>query len=125
VTLADILSVMPFDDVLVDVKLTGKQLIQVLNSAVSPVVGGLHRQGAAWILNKTGQPLVADAVYSVLVNDFMYNGGDGYTLLAQSDPNGYNTAINWRQPVIDWIQAQHSTPANPLDEAIRGLTRTP
>jgi hypothetical protein len=55
----------------------------------------------------------------------MYNGGDGYTLLAESDPNGYNSAINWRQPVIGWIKAQNSTPANPLDEAIKALSQTP
>jgi hypothetical protein len=55
----------------------------------------------------------------------MYNGGDGYTLLAKYDPNGYNTAINWRQPVIDWIRAQKSTPAEPLDEAIKALSQTP
>jgi 5'-nucleotidase/UDP-sugar diphosphatase len=125
VTLADLIGVMPFDDVLIDVKLTGKQLTQVLNAASSPVVGGLHRLGAVWIDNKTGQQLETDTTYSVLVNDFMYNGGDGYTLLAQYDPNAYNTSINWRQPVIDWIQAQHSTPADPLDEAIRGLSQNP
>jgi 5'-nucleotidase/UDP-sugar diphosphatase len=125
VTLADIIGVMPFDDVLIDVKLTGKQLTQVLGRASNPVIGGLHRQGIQWILNKTGHPLDPEATYSVLVNDFIYNGGDGYTLLAQSDPNGYDTAINWRQPVIDWIKAQNSTPANPLDDAIQALSQTP
>ena len=125
VTLEDIISMMPFDNVLINVKLTGKQVTQVLNTAASPVIGGLHQQGNNWVLNKTGEPLDTDTTYSVLVNDFMYNGGDGYTLLAKSDPNGYNTAINWRQPVIDWVKAQNSTPANPLDEAIQALSHTP
>lgn len=125
VTLADIIGVMPFDNVLINVKLTGKQIAQVLVMASSPVVGGLHRQGINWVLNKTGQPLVPDATYSVLVNDFMYNGGDGYTLLDIYDPKGYNTAIDWRQPVIDWIKNQNSTPATPLDEAIKALSKTP
>jgi 2',3'-cyclic-nucleotide 2'-phosphodiesterase (5'-nucleotidase family) len=123
VTLADIISVMPFDNVLIQTNLTGKQIVQVLNTASSPVIGGLHQQGGQWILDKTGQPLEAKTTYSVLVNDFMYNGGDGYTLLAKSDPNGYNTAINWRQPVIDWIRLQDSTPAQPLDAAIQDLSR--
>jgi 5'-nucleotidase/UDP-sugar diphosphatase len=125
VTLADVISVMPFDNVLIQVKLTGKQITQVLAFASSPVIGGLYQQGSKWILNKTGQPLDAETTYSVLVNDFMYNGGDGYTLLAKYDPNGYNTAINWRQPVIDWIRAQKSTPAEPLDEAIKALSQVP
>jgi 2',3'-cyclic-nucleotide 2'-phosphodiesterase (5'-nucleotidase family) len=125
VTLADVISVMPFDNVLIQVKMTGKQITQVLALASSPVIGGLYQQGSKWVLSKTGQPLDADTTYSVLVNDFMYNGGDGYTLLAKYDPNGYNTAINWRQPVIDWIRAQKSTPAQPLDEAIKALSQTP
>jgi len=125
VTLADIISVMPFDNVIIQMKLTGKQITQVLVLASSPVIGGLYQQGGKWVLSKTGQPLDMDTTYSVLVNDFMYNGGDGYTLLAKFDPNGYNTAINWRQPVIDWIRAQKSTPAEPLDEAIKGLSQTP
>jgi 5'-nucleotidase/UDP-sugar diphosphatase len=125
VTLADVISVMPFDNVLIQEELTGKQIAQVLNSASNPVIGGLHQRGSQWILNKTGQPLDAATTYSVLVNDFMYNGGDDYTLLAKYDPNGYNTAINWRQPVIDWIIAQKSTPAEPLDGAIKALSQTP
>jgi 5'-nucleotidase/UDP-sugar diphosphatase len=125
VTLADIVSVMPFDNVIIQLNLTGKQLTQVLNTSSSAVIGGLRQQGSRWVLNKTGQALEADTTYSVLVNDFMYNGGDGYTLLAKYDPTGYNTAINWRQPVIDWIIGQKSTPAEPLDAAIDALTQTP
>jgi hypothetical protein len=37
------------------------------------------------------------------------------------DPDGYNTAINWRQPVIDWIMAPDSSPVAPIDEAIADL----
>ena len=62
------------------------------------------------------------ATYSVLVNDFMYAGGDGFTLLAEYDPAGYNTGINWRQPVIDWIEAHNSSVAHPLDTAIAQLS---
>ena len=46
-------------------------------------------------------PLDPNGTYSLLVNNFMYAGGDDYTILAQSDPNAYDTGINWRQPVID------------------------
>jgi 5'-nucleotidase / UDP-sugar diphosphatase len=125
VTLADVISVMPFDNVLIQLKLTGKQVAQVLAFTSSPVVGGVHQQGGKWVLDKTGQPLDTETTYSVLVNDFMYSGGDGYTMLAEYDPNGYNTAINWRQPVIDWIRAQKSTPAEPLDAAIKALDQNP
>jgi 2',3'-cyclic-nucleotide 2'-phosphodiesterase (5'-nucleotidase family) len=114
--------VMPFNNVLVDVKLTGEQLINVLERAGSlPAIGGMHWQSDGWILNKSGQHLESTAIYSVLVNDFMYAGGDNYNLLAEYDPEAYNTAIDWRQPVIDWIQAQKSSPEHPLDDAVAAL----
>jgi len=122
ITIGDIISVMPFDNVLVDVKLTGEQLREVISQQEGrAAVGGMHRQGLGWILNRTGEPLQDDAIYHVLVNDFMYAGGDDYDLLAEADPEAYNTSIDWRQPVIEWIEAQNSTPEQPLDEAIRAL----
>jgi len=36
------------------------------------------------------------------------SGGDSFPLQKQ-DPDSYNTAISWRQPVIDWIMAQSSS----------------
>jgi 5'-nucleotidase / UDP-sugar diphosphatase len=121
-TLADIVGVMPFNNVIVDVRLTGDQLEQVLRSDASqPAIGGMHRAGVKWVLNKTGQPLEKDRLYSVLVNDFMYAGGDNYELLAQFDPDAYNTAIDWRQPVIDWILNQETNQDSPLDPAVKQL----
>jgi 2',3'-cyclic-nucleotide 2'-phosphodiesterase (5'-nucleotidase family) len=122
VNIGAILGVMPFDNVLIDVQLTGAQLSEVISQQSGRVaVGGMHRAGLSWALDKNDQPLEEDAIYHVLVNDFMYAGGDDYDLLAEADPNGYNTSIDWRQPVIDWILAQNSTPEQPLDAAIRAL----
>ena len=122
VSMASIISVMPFDNVLIDVKLTGAQLREVISGQEGrAAVGGMHRKGMGWVLNKSGEPLADDAVYHVLVNDFMYAGGDHYDLLAEADPQAYNTSIDWRQPLVDWIIAQNSTPEKPLDEAIGRL----
>ena len=122
ITLADVVSVLPFNNVLVDVYMTGDQLLEVL--AVDPsglAIGGMHQEGGAWYLDATGAPLDGQQTYHVLVNDFMYAGGDDYTLLGEFDPDAYNTAIDWRQPVIDWITAQGSSEANPIDEMITAL----
>jgi len=122
ITLADVVSVMPFNNVLVDVYMTGDQLLEVL--AVDPLglaIGGMHQEGGAWFLDATGAPLDGQQTYHVLVNDFMYAGGDDYTLLGEFDPDAYNTAIDWRQPVIDWITAQGSSEVNPIDELITAL----
>jgi 2',3'-cyclic-nucleotide 2'-phosphodiesterase (5'-nucleotidase family) len=122
ITLADIIGVMPFNNVIVEVHLTGQQLLQVLAFAVgNAAIGGVHLQGAQWELNEGETAVDANETYSLLVNDFMYAGGDGYDLLAEFDPEAYNTAIDWRQPVIDWIMAQASAAERPLDEAIEQL----
>jgi 2',3'-cyclic-nucleotide 2'-phosphodiesterase (5'-nucleotidase family) len=122
ITLAMIISVMPFNDVLVAMQLSGSELQKVLTTAgSSTAVGGMHWKGGQWIMDKTGEVLVFSHDYSVLVNDFMYAGGDEYGLLAKYDPQAYNTGIDWRQPVINWIVAQKSSPERPLDELIARL----
>lgn len=122
VTLADITSVFPFDNVLVDVALTGDQLNQVTKEApFSTSIGGIRKQNGQWVFNSNGELLDPQATYHVLVNDFMYAGGDNYKLLAQFDPQAYNTSIDWRQPIIDWIKTQNSSIDHPLDAAIAQL----
>ncbi len=121
VTISDIVSVMPFENVLMDVALTGDELGKVLQSGDHlPAISGVTWKGGQWILTETGQPLDPEATYNLLVTDFMYAGGDNYRI-AEFDPEAYNTAINWRQPVIDWIMAQESSPEKPLDAAIEAL----
>ena len=122
VAITDIISVMPFSNVLVDVELTGAELKQVLAFGGSlPPVGGIHYHLGEWIVGKTGEPLGDTTTYSLLTTDFLYAGGSDYTMLAEFDPDAYNTSISWRQPVIDWILAQESTAEIPLDGAILEL----
>jgi 2',3'-cyclic-nucleotide 2'-phosphodiesterase (5'-nucleotidase family) len=122
VTLADVVGVMPFDNTIVQVSLTGEELGEVLDYGTGYLaVGGLHTELGSWVLNSTGEPLEDDQTYLVLVNSFMYSGGDGYEMLANYDPNAYQTSTDWRQPVFDWISAQGSSEANPLDDLIADL----
>jgi 5'-nucleotidase/UDP-sugar diphosphatase len=121
-TIAEVISVLPFNNVIIEVHLTGAQVISTLaHGRDSLAIGGVHRQGGGWVLKNSGQPLDPEALYSVLVNDYMYAGGDGFTMLAEGDPEAYQTGIDWRQPVIDWILAQQSSPEAPLDGAIAAL----
>jgi 2',3'-cyclic-nucleotide 2'-phosphodiesterase (5'-nucleotidase family) len=123
ITYASIVSVLPFNNVLVVMELTGAQLERVLAFGNGiPAVGGIHMDGNRWVLDTTGEPLNPEVPYKLLVTDFIYAGGSDYTMLAEYDPDAYNTAISWRQPVIDWILAQESSVENPLDDAIESLT---
>lgn len=121
ITYADLISVAPFNNVLVEVQLTGAELLDLVRTRDRLAVGGMARTADGWVLTRTGASISAEATYRVLVNDFMYAGGDDYTVLAQADPAGYNTAIDWRQPTLDWIIAQNSSAEAPLNEAIAQL----
>jgi 5'-nucleotidase/UDP-sugar diphosphatase len=119
ITLATIVGVLPFNNVLVDVELTGAQLIENIQCC-QPVVGGMNTMGRYELAD--GTPIDPDATYHVLVNDFMYAGGDDFIFKSQ-DPDAYNTAIDWRQPVIDWIIALNTSPDKPLDGYLDNVPR--
>ncbi len=112
ITLSTIVGVLPFNNVLIDVELTGAQLIENIECC-SPVVGGMTTIGGYALAD--GTPIDREATYHVLVNDFMYAGGDDFRFQAH-DPDAYNTAIDWRQPVIDWLRSLETSPDDPLDD---------
>jgi len=111
ITLATIVGVLPFNNVLVDVELTGAQLIENIECC-NPVLSGMTAIGDYSLSD--GKSVNPDATYHVLVNDFMYAGGDDFTF-KQHDPKAYNTGIDWRQPVIDWVTQLKTSPGHPLD----------
>jgi 2',3'-cyclic-nucleotide 2'-phosphodiesterase (5'-nucleotidase family) len=111
ITVADIVGVLPFNNVLIDVELTGAQLIDSI-TCCDPAIGGMTTVGGYALAD--GTPIEPEAVYHVLVNDFMYAGGDRFRF-GEYDPDAYNTAIDWRQPVIDWILSLQTSAARPLD----------
>jgi 5'-nucleotidase / UDP-sugar diphosphatase len=121
ITLADIVGVLPFDNTLVDVALTGAQLVTSFeHGARRPAIGGLRQTGAGYTVN--GEPLDRDRVYHVLVNDYMYAGGDGYAF-ARYDPDAYMTGMDWRQPVIEWIADLGTTRDDPLENYLDATQR--
>lgn len=120
-TFADVVGVLPFNNVLVDVSLSGEQLVQVLSFRAADVAGA-RRQGNQWLLDGD-RPIEPAGRYRLITTDFLYAGGDGYEMLARFDPAAYNTAVDWRQPLIDWITAQESDEARPLDDTFAALAR--
>ncbi len=102
VTLRTLFGVMPFDNALVKVKMTGAQLRAVLDRGVGAArliqVGGIaaqyHRAKPAHerLVSATvgGAPLDDAKIYSVATLDFLVAGGDGYDefAAAASEPAG-------------------------------------
>lgn len=126
ITRADIVATWPFENTLIDVELTGEQVMDNL-LCCGGAVGGLtfHRAGARIIAElDDGSPLDPEAAYHVLVNNFTYAGGDDY-LFSVHNPHGYDTGIHWRDPVIEWIIAQQTSPERPLETLVDATQRGP
>lgn len=110
ITLGDIVNVLPFNNQLVDVAITAAQLKANLDCCGGVIAGFTYAGGR--LLTPDGAPLDSRKTYHVLVNDFMYGGGDNFKF-AKQDPNAYFTALDWRQPVIDylrWLDTREKTP---------------
>jgi 2',3'-cyclic-nucleotide 2'-phosphodiesterase (5'-nucleotidase family) len=112
-TRGDIVGMLPFDNTLIAVNVTGAQLLDNLRCC-GGAIAGLTVDGDTATL-ADGTPLDPDATYTVLINDFMYFGGDGY-LFGVQDPDGYDTGINWRQPVFDYLLSLETRADNPLED---------
>jgi 5'-nucleotidase / UDP-sugar diphosphatase len=109
VTLADVVGLLPFENTIYAVQLSGAEIFQILAEGQRPFVEGLVRTENDWLLAKTGRLVDATETYRVLINSFMYDGGAGYDAIAEFDPEGFDTEIHYRQPLVDWLLQQNSS----------------
>lgn len=114
ITLADVVGLLPFENTLYAVELTGSEIFRVLGEGQSPFVAGLVRTENDWMLASTGRLVDADQIYRVLINSFMYEGGAGYDAIAEFDEQGFDTEIHYRQPLVDWLMEQDSSASRPI-----------
>ncbi|PKN55208.1 MAG: hypothetical protein CVU56_22540 [Deltaproteobacteria bacterium HGW-Deltaproteobacteria-14] len=61
-----------------------------------------------------GSPLDPAATYTVLVNNFMYYGGAGF-MIDGPGREPIETGLNYRDPPMQWTEAQGTSVAAPLD----------
>jgi hypothetical protein len=52
----------------------------------------------------------------------MYLGGDDFRF-QEYDPDAYDTFIDWRQSVIDWILSLNTSPESSLDKYLDSVPR--
>ncbi|UCD37624.1 MAG: bifunctional metallophosphatase/5'-nucleotidase [Fidelibacterota bacterium] len=117
ITPGTIVGVLPFENFIVELEISGSQLVSYIQQSY-PVVGGMTTIDGYF--HTDGTPLAADSSYSVLVTDYMWSVSDS---LQQYDPEPLHTNVHWRDPVIDWIRAQNTTTANPLDDYLDPVAR--
>ncbi len=125
VTYGQLYGVLPFENTIVNVDLTGDQLLQVLEDA-SGRAGRLQIGGGRWVYRFTnasgqrvleatigGQPLDPKRVYHVATIDYLLLGGDGHTWF------GKGTNVIYGDIEVDAVAA-YMTTHSPLDPKVEG-----
>lgn len=115
VTVSDIIGVMPFTNSIVRVHLTAEELTEVLKHPQSLVTGASIAPKGGNVLVQ-GQPLPAGQRVPVIINDFMFFGGDGYRF-TKYDSAPVMLDIPWRRPIYSYIRRVKTTGPNELKRA--------
>ena len=116
ITLEDIVGVLPFENNIVQLELTGQQVIDCMRRFL---VGGIASKSDRTLSD--GTPIHPDSSYRVLTIDYLYIRSD--TPFHEYDPDPEYTYISYRQPVIDWIQSLNTSAENPLDRYLDDRSR--
>ena len=93
ITLGDIVSVLPFDNELLDLTVKGEDVQAILDAiSESIVVAGIERDDTGrWVFTHTGKPLQPDASYRLLTIDYLY--GNSEYPFQRYDSAPYETSI--------------------------------
>jgi 2',3'-cyclic-nucleotide 2'-phosphodiesterase/3'-nucleotidase len=111
VRVKDVISVLPFNNYLLVVEMTGAQLDEALGNTESIAAGVRftyrpdgERRRVEELARLDGTVIKPEDRVKVIVNDFMYRGGDAYALRSY-DPEPEETALDWREPVYRRLRA--------------------
>ncbi|MBF0677583.1 MAG: 5'-nucleotidase C-terminal domain-containing protein [Devosia sp.] len=124
ITVGDVLTVLPFSNTLATVQISGADVIEALENGVSDIENGAGRfaqvsglkysytlskpagervsdvlvkgEGDAWV------PIDEDATYTIVTNNYVRGGGDGYGTFAEGD-NPYDFGPPLEQVVAEYI----------------------
>ena len=118
ITMENLYEVMPFDNTLFTVEMTGEQVMKVLEYGImNDRIGMVQYSGLKVSYNSTappgaritsvtmsdGTPLHMDKTYKVVTNDFMAAGGDGFTMF-KAGKNLHDSGIPVRDILADTIR---------------------
>lgn len=108
---ADIFEMMPFENELVVIELTGAEVIQVVKegivrrggepcSGVKAKVEGTPELGTLIVTWEDGRPIDPDVTVKVATSDYLYSGGDSIPTLKKGR-KPFTTGITLRQMLLD------------------------
>jgi 2',3'-cyclic-nucleotide 2'-phosphodiesterase (5'-nucleotidase family) len=117
ITKGTIVGILPFLNTLVELELTGSEIIDCLRP--STVIGGMTTVGGYF--HSDGTPIKADSLYTVLTTDYLYSlDGQSFQLYDQAP---YNTGITYFQPTVDYLESLNTSAGDPLDGYLDHVAR--
>lgn len=124
ITVGDVLTVLPFSNTLATVQISGADVIEALENGVSDIENGAGRFAQvaglkyAYTLSKpagsrisdvmvkgegdTWEPIDEDKTYTIVTNNYVRGGGDGYETFASGE-NPYDFGPPLEQVVADYL----------------------
>lgn len=114
VKVGDIFEVMPFENEMMVVELTGAEVVAVLkesfkrrggepSSGVKAALSGTPGKAEFTVSWEDGKPIAPDEVVKVATSDYLYAGGDSYPTLKKGR-NPTTTGLTIRQLLLDACQ---------------------
>ncbi len=115
ITIRQVLTVHPFGNTIYVMKLTGEQIKKIFEytATIQPGKGAWPQISGATVKVKdgkvvdikiNGEPLDLNKVYIFATNNYLAGGGDGYKMLKEWAPKGYDTGFTLAQAIIEYIQ---------------------
>jgi len=117
ITKGDILGVLPFDNNILELKLTGEQVIDCIGENL--ILAGMTSTNG--YQHADGTPLKADSIYAVLTTDYLYI--QEATNFHLYDSNPYYTGLNYHQPTVDYILSLNTSASDPLNNYLDHVAR--
>jgi len=118
ISLATIVGLLPFENTIVKLDVTGEQL-KVLSLAEDIYMGGMTTIPDYTLSD--GTEIRDEMIYTVLTNNYLYSRDD-YPF-STYDPDPVDTYIHYREPLIEWLKSINTSPADPLSNYLDGERR--
>lgn len=115
-TKATVWDLVPFENEIVTVKVTGEQLLAAAGN-IEARFAGLRAKGEGFVDEK-GAAIDPKKTYTLATTDYLYLGGDGFKL-HEADPNPTLTKTSWQASIIEWTKAKKSDEKKPLEGLLK------
>ncbi len=115
-TKADVINMLPFDDKLYRIAITGQQLIDLTSPHGDQIaLCGLGVNDGKCTVLRSGEPLDLKKTYHLIVDDYLYINCDG---MKKADAAPVIVFPDWRIPLYKWLTEHDTVKGHPVEKAL-------